>query len=105
MITTAQLDDVVGATAYDQSGDKIGKVGNVYYDDSTDQPKWLTVHTGLFGTNETFVPVAGRRPRRRGRVTLAYDKAMVKDAPNVDQDGHLSPTRSAALQLLPPGQR
>jgi uncharacterized protein (TIGR02271 family) len=97
LITTTQLDDVVGATAYDPSGDKIGKIGNVYYDDDTDQPKWLTVHTGLFGTNETFVPVQGADLVDGGRVTLAYDKAMVKDAPNVDEDGHLSPEEEHRL--------
>ena len=97
MITTEQLRDVVGATAYDGSGDKVGKVGNVYYDDETDQPKWLTVHTGLFGGNETFVPMQGAGLATDGRVTLAYDKAMVKDAPNVDEDGHLSPEEEQQL--------
>ena len=97
MITSAQLTDVVGATAYDGSGDKIGKVGNVYYDDDTDQAKWLTVHTGMFGTNETFVPVQGADLAGDGRLTLAYDKAMVKDAPNVDEDGHLSPEEETQL--------
>ena len=97
MITTEQLNDVVGATGYDGSGDKIGKVGNVYYDDETDQPKWLTVHTGLFGGNETFVPVQGAELAGDGRVTVAYDKTMVKDAPNVDEDGHLSPEEEQQL--------
>ena len=90
MITEDQLRDVVGGIAYDGSGDKIGKIGHVYYDDDTDQPKWLTVHTGLFGTSESFVPVQGAE-LAGGRVTVAFDKAMVKDAPNVDEDGHLSP--------------
>ena len=97
MITSEQLQDVVGATAYDGSGDKIGKVGNVYYDDETDQPKWLTVHTGLFGTNETFVPVQGADLVGDGRVTVAYEKSVVKDAPNVDEDGHLSPEEEQQL--------
>ena len=97
MITNDQLRDVVGATAYDGSGDKIGKVGNVYYDDETDQPKWMTVHTGLFGGNETFVPFQGAEIASGGRVDLAYDKALVKDAPNVDEDGHLSPEEEQRL--------
>ena len=45
MITQDQLRNVVGATAYDPSGDKIGEIGQVYYDDDTDQPKWVTVAT------------------------------------------------------------
>jgi len=97
MITSEQLSNVVGSTAYDGSGDKIGKIGNVYYDDDTDQPKWITVHTGLFGGNETFVPMQGADIGSSGQVTLAYDKAMVKDAPNVDEDGHLSPEEEQQL--------
>lgn len=97
MIAHEQLNDVIGSTAYDSDGDKIGKIGNVYYDDDTDQPKWLTVHTGLFGGNETFVPVQGSDLAGDGRVTMPYDKAMVKGAPNVSEDGHLSPEEEQEL--------
>lgn len=97
MISHEQLNDVIGSTAYDSDGDKIGKIGNVYYDDETDQPKWLTVHTGLFGGNETFVPVQGSDVAGDGRVTVTYDKATVKDAPNVSADGHLSPQEEEQL--------
>ena len=48
------------------------------------------MHTGLFGGNETFVPVQGSDLGGDGRVTMTYDKAMVKGAPNVSEDGHLS---------------
>ena len=91
MISQDQLQGLNGATAYDRDGDKIGKVGDVYFDDRTNEPTWVTVHTGLFGTNETFVPVQGANFDSRDRVTLAYDKATVKDAPNIAEDGHLSP--------------
>ena len=84
MTTQDQLRTLVGTTAYDRSGDKVGKIGAVYYDDNTDEPRWLTVHTGLFGTNETFVPVQGAE-FAGDRVTLAYDKAQVKDAPNISR--------------------
>jgi uncharacterized protein (TIGR02271 family) len=96
MTTQDQLRTLVGTTAYDRSGDKIGKVGAVYYDDNTDEPKWVTVHTGLFGTNETFVPVQGA-DFSGDRVTLAYEKAQVKDAPNISEDGHLSPQEETQL--------
>ena len=97
MITHEQLRDVIGSTAYDSDGDKIGKIGNVYYDDATDQPKWLTVATGLFGSNETFVPVQGSEFGGDGRVTTTYGKAMIKDAPNVSAEGHLSPEEEQQL--------
>jgi uncharacterized protein (TIGR02271 family) len=96
MITQDQVRDLEGATAYDPSGEKIGKVGAVYYDDQTDEPKWVTVNTGLFGTNQTFVPVHDAEISG-DRVTLAYDKAKVKDAPNVSEEGHLSPQEEQQL--------
>ena len=88
MTAQEQLREITGATAYDRDGDKIGKIGQVYYDDDTDQPKWVTVNTGLFGMNESFVPLQGAQFERRP-VTLAYDKATIKDAPNVAGDRHL----------------
>jgi uncharacterized protein (TIGR02271 family) len=89
MTTQDQIRNFVGATAYDPDGDKIGKVGHVYFDDQTDQPKWVTVNTGLFGMNESFVPVEGAELRGED-VVVRFDKAKVKDAPNVSAEGHLS---------------
>ena len=96
MITQDQLGNVVGATAYDRDGDKIGKVGQVYHDDVTDQPTWVTVNTGFFGTHESFVPVSGAE-LTGDRVALAYDKATVKNAPKIAEDGHLSPQEEQQL--------
>jgi uncharacterized protein (TIGR02271 family) len=96
MITQDQLRNVIGSTAYDRDGDKIGKVGQVYYDDDTDQPKWITVNTGFFGTSESFVPVQGAEVGS-DRVTVGYDKATVKNAPNIAEDGHLTPEEEQAL--------
>jgi uncharacterized protein (TIGR02271 family) len=88
MITQEQQRQVVGVTAYDRNGDKLGRVGQIYYDDDTDQPKWITVHTGLFGMNESFVPLTDAQFDGE-RVTVAYDKATVKDAPNISGEQHL----------------
>jgi uncharacterized protein (TIGR02271 family) len=96
MITQDQLRTVIGSTAYDRDGDKLGKVGQVYYDDDTDQPKWLTVNTGFFGTSENFVPVQDAE-LGEDRVIVAYDKATVKDAPNISDDGHLTPEEEQRL--------
>jgi uncharacterized protein (TIGR02271 family) len=88
MTSQEQRRDLRGATAYDSDGDKLGEIGQVYLDDNTDQPKWITVNTGLFGMNESFVPLQGAQ-LDGDRVTLAYDKATIKDAPNVDNERHL----------------
>jgi uncharacterized protein (TIGR02271 family) len=89
VINQDDLRTLTDATVYDKDGDKIGKVSQVYFDDNTDQPKWLTVHTGLFGTNVSFVPLQNASVSG-DRVDIGYDKATIKDAPNVDAEGHLS---------------
>jgi uncharacterized protein (TIGR02271 family) len=76
-------------TVLDQEGTKIGKVADIFLDNDTDRPEWLLVHTGLFGMRETFVPMAAIQPRGDDLV-VAYDKAFVKDAPNVGSDDELS---------------
>ncbi len=90
------LNDLVGRTAIDADGDKVGKIGQIYLDDQTGQPQWLTVSTGLFGTKESFAPLQGSQ-LVGDDVQLAVSKQLVKDAPNVDADGHLDDAETGAL--------
>lgn len=96
MITEQQISSVIGTTAVGADGGKLGTVGEVYLDDETGRPEWATVRTGLFGTKETFVPLA-QADLAGEQLRLPYDKATVKDAPRVDTDGHLSPEEEAEL--------
>jgi uncharacterized protein (TIGR02271 family) len=75
---------------------KIGKITDIYLDNDTDQPEWAAVQTGLFGNRVSFVPLAGAS-RAGDDLMVPYDKAMVKDAPNVEADGALSPEEEAQL--------
>ena len=88
MIGTEHLQTIVGSHAVDNDGDKLGKVGNVYLDDRTGEPAWATVNTGLFGTKESFVPLATARVEG-DQLVVPFDKAKVKDAPKVADDGHI----------------
>ena len=85
-----------GRNLIDRDGDKIGSIGDVYLDDETGRPEWLTVRTGLFGTRESFVPTAEARAEG-DTVRVPYEKSQVKDAPNVDADGALSKEEEARL--------
>jgi len=96
MMAAEQLQSMVGRNAVDTSGDKVGKIGQIYLDDSTGDPQWVTVSTGLFGTKESFAPLYGSRADGDDLV-LAVSKAQVKDAPNVDNDGHLEESEVQAL--------
>ncbi len=85
-----------GATMVDADGDKIGTVDAIYVDDQTGQPEWALVNTGLFGTRSTFVPIA-QASARGDQVQVPYEKQLVKDAPNMDPDGHLSEAEEQQL--------
>ncbi|WP_432545402.1 DUF2382 domain-containing protein [Kineococcus sp. SYSU DK004] len=83
------IDDLYGATVTGQDGDKIGKVDEVYLDDRTGDPEWVSVKTGLFGSNVSLIPL-DRASMSDGTITVPFDKSKVKDAPNHDPGAHLS---------------
>jgi uncharacterized protein (TIGR02271 family) len=78
-----------GATMVDRDGDKVGTIESIYVDDQTGQPEWALVNTGLFGTRSTFVPIAQASPTG-DQVQVPFQKQLIKDAPNIDADSHLS---------------
>jgi uncharacterized protein (TIGR02271 family) len=96
MTSTENLDNLEGQTAADVTGAKIGKIGQVYVDDQSGQPLWVTISTGLFGSKESFAPLYGSSVSENG-LQLAVTKDMVKDAPGVDPDGHISDEENDAL--------
>ena len=96
MIKENDIRRIPSATAYDSSGEKIGKVGQLYLDDRSSEPTWITVSTGLFGLSQSFVPLQGAR-FDGDDIRLAYDKEQVKKAPRIDPDGHLEGGHEAEL--------
>ncbi|RZS79414.1 uncharacterized protein (TIGR02271 family) [Motilibacter rhizosphaerae] len=89
MFTQEQAPTVLGGTLYGAGGEKIGKIGQIFVDDESGRPEWVTVHTGLFGTHETFVPVA-QGELNGNDLTVPFSKDQIKGAPNVDpENGHL----------------
>lgn len=97
MIAENEIRNVIGRDVIGSEGQKIGTAGQVYFDDVSGQPDWVTVNTGLFGMNESFVPLHSAQ-FSEDRLTVPFDKDTVKDAPNIDpSDGHLSPEDEAEL--------
>jgi uncharacterized protein (TIGR02271 family) len=99
MITTDQTQHLLsgGGNVVDRQGNKIGSIGQVYLDDTTEQPAWVTTKTGIFGGAESFVPL--REAEVDGDdLRVPYDKDKVKDAPRIeDADAHLSEEEEATL--------
>jgi uncharacterized protein (TIGR02271 family) len=85
-----------GATLVDADGDKVGTVESIYVDDQTGEPEWALVNTGLFGTKSSFVPLA-QASGSGDQVQVPYEKQLVKDAPRVDTDQHLSEAEEQEL--------
>jgi uncharacterized protein (TIGR02271 family) len=85
-----------GATMVDRDGDRIGQIESIYVDDETGEPEWALVNTGFFGTRSTFVPIA-QASGSGDQVQVPFEKQRVKDAPNMDPDGHLSEAEEQEL--------
>ncbi len=86
----------IGRNAVDLDGNKVGKIGQVYLDDRTGQPLWITVTTGLFGNRQSFAPITGSA-FDGDDVRLAVSKDTIKAAPNVADDEHINGDEQNAL--------
>jgi uncharacterized protein (TIGR02271 family) len=96
MMDTDTVRSWPGMTMVDRDGDRIGTIKDIYADDRTGQPEWALVNPGLFGTRSTFVPLA-QASQRDGDVQVPYEKQLVKDAPGIEADQHLSEAEEQQL--------
>lgn len=81
---------------FGSDGEKIGSLGQVFLDEATRQPNFVSVHSGLFGSAEHIVPVEDAE-LADGHLNLRYTKHVVKGAPNIDP---ASPLGAAAEREL-----
>ncbi|GAA2176911.1 PRC and DUF2382 domain-containing protein [Arthrobacter parietis] len=98
MITQNDISRILDSkgNVLDFDGNKVGSVGEIYVDDRTGNPSWVTVNTGLFGSKESFAPLDGAT-LEGDDVRVGYTKATIKDAPQVAPDAHLSELEEAEL--------
>ncbi|WIM99257.1 PRC and DUF2382 domain-containing protein [Actinoplanes oblitus] len=97
MITQENIRTLQGTTVYDRDGDKIGSAGQVWTD-AAGMPTWISVRTGLFGLNESLIPLQDAE-LQGDRLVVPFDKATVKEAPNVDADHDEPLTQDEVDQL------
>ncbi|SOC52417.1 PRC-barrel domain-containing protein [Ornithinimicrobium cerasi] len=89
MISNEELNTLYDAEILDQDGEKIGTLGEVYLDNRTGDPAWLTVRAGWFAGRKVFVPMSTAEVRE-GQIQVPYSTDKVKGAPDILADGHLS---------------
>jgi hypothetical protein len=97
MITRDQIPSVLGHMAYDPAHKKLGRIGQVFVDDDTGTPEWMTVQTGMLGGKETFVPLMPAQ-LEGDDVVLPFPQDQIKGAPKVETEaGHLAPSEEIRL--------
>jgi uncharacterized protein (TIGR02271 family) len=84
-LTIDRLAEARGAPVFDSEGNEIGRVDEIFYDLETEQPEWLGIGTGFFGTKRALVPMEGADLRPDG-FYVPYSKDQVKDSPDIDGD-------------------
>lgn len=95
--TTDRVDALYRSVVVDQSNEKVGPVGQVYLDDETSEPTWITVNTGFLGLQENFVPM-DEAVCEGEIIRVPFDKDFIKGAPSIDPDGHIEETDEAELR-------
>ena len=93
---SVNVKDLLTATAYDNNGDKVGDVNEVFVDDSSGQPTFVDVNHGLFGMGNSLVPLRGHS-LDGDNLTLAYAKERIKGAPDFDADKPLTPEQQTEI--------
>jgi sporulation protein YlmC with PRC-barrel domain len=95
--TYTSYEQWIGTDVYDSTGEKIGEISEVFYDQASNRPEWLAVKTGLFGMKTSFVPIMGSSTGPEGNLRVAYTKDQVKDSPRIDPMGALNPDEEREL--------
>jgi len=89
--------DWEGRTLVDRSGEKIGRIEEIYLVEETGKPEWGLVRLGRLGKSRaTLVPLLSADPVDEG-VRAAYEKSVVTGAPRVEGDGELSEQQVSAI--------
>lgn len=100
--------EFIGHRLLDGEGRNVGTIEQVFLDDRTETPTWLSVQTGMLRDKHSLVPMQGARPEDED-LRVPYDKDAIKDAPRFDVDRHLSRAEEEELcrhyGLQPPGPR
>ena len=84
-------DKYEGFKVYDNSGSKIGKVDDLFIDES-DREEYVGVKMGLFGSKSTLIPMDIIRVNEADKtLEVSESKDRVKDAPNFNDDEDITP--------------
>jgi hypothetical protein len=79
-----------GFTVYDNAGEKIGKVDELFVDED-DREEYIGVKMGFLGTKSTLIPMDIVRTNERDRaMEVAESKGHVREAPTYGDDDDIT---------------
>src|SRR5947209_3314989 len=81
---------IFGYDVNDSTGNKIGKVDNVWVDDATNELEFVGVKTGWLMGKTHVIPVANAQIAD-GSIQVPFDEDRIKNAPSFSGDDELSP--------------
>jgi uncharacterized protein (TIGR02271 family) len=88
---TAIEDRFAGYEVYGSSGEKIGKVDDLFVDEN-DNPEYIGVKMGFLGMSSTLIPMEICTVDEAGqRINVATDKETAKNGPTFDDDREITP--------------
>ena len=88
---TEVADQYTGYQVYDQHYEKIGKVDDLFVDE-TDRPEYVGVKMGFLGTRSTLIPMDLIRVNDQRRLMeVAADQEQVKNGPTFEDDREITP--------------
>lgn len=95
---TTQHDDrgLVGSRVVSSDNEDVGTVDEVFVDEQTHQPAFVSVKGGIFGMRERMVPLQGARVGT-DQVQVPFDRQRIKDAPNSGSADGTGPQATAEL--------
>jgi hypothetical protein len=99
-------DDLKHLIVCDHDHRPIGRVEQVYVNDRSRHPEWVSMLTEPHGTEHTFVPLRGAEHEAGGVLRVAYSLETVTAAPRLNADQHLGVAQEQELDahygLTPP---
>ena len=86
-------------TIYDNVGEKIGKVDDVFINE-TDREEYIGVKMGLFGlSGKTLIPMEiARVDEQERRIEVAVSKDQAKNAPHYHDDDDINDAFAAKIR-------
>ncbi|KPM55913.1 hypothetical protein CcI49_22235 [Frankia sp. CcI49] len=97
MPALTEFDRWPGRTVVGRDGEKIGTISTLYVEPSnTERPAYAAVHTGLFGTKTTVVPL-DKASVQGDKLAVPLTREQVKDAPRIDSGEDISPRKQEEI--------